>query len=90
MSKAFYYFNVREISTHTKKEHGLHNLFTENGDDWKVLRQNVTPLFFQEKWQKCIKYFIEKCAHKFEHLLDKVITTSKDVNVIDLMQRFTI
>lgn len=88
MSKDFFYFNGREISAYASKEKEIHNLFTGHGDYWKVLRQNMTPLFSSAKMRKMYN-FIEKCAHTFENMLDKDIAISRDVNVVDLMQRFT-
>lgn len=89
MSKDFYYFNGRDISAYAKKEAGLYSLFSAYGDDWKVLRQNMTPLFTSAKMKKMFN-FIKKCAHTLEILLDSDISKCNDVDIIDVMQRFTL
>ncbi|XP_060805041.1 cytochrome P450 6j1 isoform X4 [Amyelois transitella] len=65
MTKDYYYFNSREISNYTHKEVITQNLFFTYGDRWKVLRQNLTPIFSSAK-MKNMFYLIDKSAHVFE------------------------
>nr|QLI62185.1 cytochrome P450 36 [Streltzoviella insularis] len=87
-TKDFYYFNSREISKYTTKEVITQNLFFTYGERWKVLRQNLTPLFTSAKMKKMF-YLIEKCAHVFEKLLDEETAASNVLEVRELMVRYT-
>ncbi|KAG6451906.1 cytochrome P450 6B5 [Manduca sexta] len=88
LAKDFYYFNGREISDHADKEELMYNLFSTSGDNWKVLRQNLTPLFSSAK-MKLMFNMIARCSRSFEQLLEE---ESKLVSVEtkNLMERFTI
>ncbi|XP_072934763.1 uncharacterized protein [Epargyreus clarus] len=88
-TKDFYYFNGREVSHTTHKEVITQNLFFTQGERWKVLRQNLTPLFSSSK-MKNMFYMIKKCSQNFETLLERELKTSSIVEVRSLMSRFTI
>ncbi|XP_053617326.1 cytochrome P450 6B2-like isoform X2 [Plodia interpunctella] len=88
MTKDFYYFSSRESSKYTSKEIFTQNLFFTYGDRWKVLRQNLTPLFSSSK-MKNMFYLIEQCSHVFEGMLDKELKNSNTQGVRPLMARFT-
>lgn len=77
MTKDFYYFNGREVTNYCNKEVTTQNMFFNGGDMWKVVRQNLTPLFSTGK-MKNMFYLIEKCAKQFETLLDTVVEKNKD------------
>lgn len=87
MTKDFYYFSSREISSYTNNEVMTQNLFFTYGDRWKVIRQNLTPLFSSAKMRNMF-YLIENCARVFEGILD-VEAGCKTVEVRSLMTRFT-
>lgn len=91
MIKDFYYFNGREVSDYIHKESGGSNLFSNYGDDWKVLRQNMTPLFSLAKMRNMFP-LIQTCTLPFEELLDIEWSLSQkhEIDVKDLMERFTI
>nr|ABX64440.1 cytochrome P450 CYP6AE9 [Bombyx mandarina] len=89
LTKDFYYFNGREISEHVHKELLSYNLFATYGDEWKILRQNLTPIFSTAKL-KSMFTLIEKCSKSFQNLLEDETKISKELEVRTLMQRFTI
>ncbi|XP_053617328.1 cytochrome P450 6B2-like [Plodia interpunctella] len=88
MTKDYYYFNSREIAEYTHYEMLTQNLFFTYGDRWKVLRQNLTPLFSSAK-MKNMFYLIEKCAHMFQNMLDNELKVDDVQGVRPLMARFT-
>ncbi|CAH2093559.1 unnamed protein product [Euphydryas editha] len=88
MAKDFYYFNQREISQHVHKEPISKNLFMTGGDTWKVLRQNLTPLFTSAK-MKNMFHLIESCASSLETALNKKITKSNIIEMKAFSARYT-
>ncbi|XP_053617325.1 cytochrome P450 6B5-like isoform X1 [Plodia interpunctella] len=88
MTKDFYYFSSREISKYTYKEIISQSLFDTYGDRWKVLRQNMTPLFSSSKLKNMF-YLIEHCSHVFEDMLDKELKVDNVQAVRPLIARFT-
>ncbi|XP_035443083.2 cytochrome P450 6B5-like [Spodoptera frugiperda] len=88
MTKDYYYFSGREASNYWDKELVTRNLFFSYGDNWKVQRQNLTPLFSSAK-MKNMFHLIEKCARDFENMLDQEAQTGKDIEVRALMGKFT-
>ncbi|GBP17651.1 hypothetical protein EVAR_8648_1 [Eumeta japonica] len=87
-TKDFYYFSGREHSDYSDKEWVLSSLFFTHGDHWKVLRQNLTPLFSSSK-MKNMFYLIENCSKVFETLLDKETRISKEQEARSFFARFT-
>ncbi|XP_026755083.1 cytochrome P450 6B2-like [Galleria mellonella] len=88
ITKDYYYCSSREISDYTHKEVFTQNLFFTYGDRWKVLRQNLTPLFSSSK-MKNMFYLIEKCSHSMQDMLDNEFGKSPVVKIRDLFARFT-
>uniref|UniRef100_A0A2A4JAK3 unspecific monooxygenase n=1 Tax=Heliothis virescens TaxID=7102 RepID=A0A2A4JAK3_HELVI len=88
VTKDFYFFNGREISKFNHRERLAKNLFSTYGDKWKVLRQNLTPIFTSSK-MKNMFHLIEKCSHEFEDLLDKEAKKDKEVEMRSLIARYT-
>ncbi|XP_013188346.2 cytochrome P450 6B5 [Amyelois transitella] len=88
MTKDFYFFNSREIANYTHKELVTQSIFFTYGDKWKVLRQNLTPIFSSAK-MKNMFHLIDKCAHVFENMLDRELKTDNEQYVRPLMTRFT-
>ncbi|XP_013188348.2 cytochrome P450 6B2 [Amyelois transitella] len=88
MTKDFYYFSCREISNYTHREVFTQNLFFICGHKWRVLRQNLTPLFSSSK-MKNMFYLIEECVQVFEGMLDRDIKVNNVQGVRHLMARFT-
>lgn len=87
-TKDFYYFSNREVSEHVHKESLTKNLFASYGDEWKILRQNLTPLFSSAK-MKNMFYLIDTCAKTFEKLLDYTVEECPNQEVRSVVGRFT-
>nr|CAX94849.1 CYP6AE28 protein [Cnaphalocrocis medinalis] len=87
-TKDFYYFNSREISEHTHKEVTTQNLFFTYGDQWKAVRQNMTPLFSSAKMRNMFP-LIAKCSVSFQEHVDQETSSSDVIDVKSLMARYT-
>ncbi|CAK1541469.1 unnamed protein product [Leptosia nina] len=88
LSKDFYYFNSREVADYSEKEAITKTLFFTHGDRWKVLRQNLTPLFSSAKMKKMF-HLIEDCNNSLNALLEDVAKKT-EFEVRSLMARYTI
>ncbi|CAH0696923.1 unnamed protein product [Spodoptera exigua] len=88
LTKDFYYANGRESSNYSNGEIITQNLFFSAGDNWKVVRQNLTPLFSSLK-MKNMFYLIEKCTIGFEDMLDDEIKMSNVVEVRKTASKYT-
>ena len=88
VTKDFYYFHGRELSDYQDKEPLALNLFGTYGDSWRVLRQNLTPLFSSAK-MKNMFHLIEKCSHVYETMLDRETNISKELEVRSLTSKYT-
>lgn len=89
LTKDFYYFSGREISNYTHKEVFTKNIFFSGGDRWKVVRQNLTPLFSSAK-NKNMFHLIQNCSYVFETMLDKYVEESNVFEGRGMMARYTI
>ncbi|XP_075975502.1 cytochrome P450 6j1-like [Anticarsia gemmatalis] len=89
LTKDFYYFNGREVSNYTEKEPTTRGIFFESGDKWKIIRQNLTPLFTSFK-TKSMFPLIEKCTVDLENLLEYECKTSNVFELNRLMARYTL
>ncbi|XP_047511840.1 cytochrome P450 6B5-like [Pieris napi] len=87
-TKDFYYFNGREASEYSHREAITKTLFFTSGDRWRVIRQNLTPLFSSAKMKKMF-YLIEECSNIFLKLLDDV-SEIPSVEIKALVARYTI
>ncbi|NP_001104006.1 cytochrome P450 CYP6AE7 [Bombyx mori] len=85
--KDFYYFHGREGSKYTHNEVITQGIFFTYGDRWKVIRQNLTPLFSSSKIRNMFRT-IEKCSGVFENLLDEE-SLAPEVEMRSVMSRFT-
>ncbi|XP_050353000.1 cytochrome P450 6B2-like [Nymphalis io] len=88
LTQDFYYFNGRENTDHANREPITTNLFSNGGDHWKVLRQNLTPLFTSAK----LKYMfptINECAEEMETYLKDEIQISGNINIKSLFARYS-
>ncbi|XP_022824885.1 cytochrome P450 6B2-like isoform X5 [Spodoptera litura] len=88
VTKDFYYFSGRELSEHNHKEPAALNLFGTYGDSWRVLRQNMTPLFSSAKMKNMFPLIV-KCSYRYEELLDRETKISKEIEVRSLTSRYT-
>ncbi|XP_075983685.1 cytochrome P450 6B5-like [Anticarsia gemmatalis] len=87
-TKDFYYVHGREVSKYCSKEIITQNLFFSGGDNWKIVRQNLTPLFTSAK-MKNMFYLIENCSHVLEDTLIRDTKLNDVVEARDLSTRFT-
>lgn len=87
-TKDFYFFNPREHTDHNNKEFITRNLFFTYGDNWRVLRQNLTPLFSSAK-MKNMFYLVEKCTRDLETMLDEETSVTNIVEIRSVMSRYT-
>lgn len=88
MTKDYYYFSGREVSDFSHKELFTQSLFFTYGDKWKVLRQNLTPMFSSAK-MKNMFYLIESCSKVMERVLDDEVAVNDVQEMRALMARFT-
>ncbi|XP_050684931.1 cytochrome P450 6B5-like [Leptidea sinapis] len=88
LARDFYYFNSREIAKYTSKEIWTQSLFFTYGDRWKILRQNLTPIFSSAKMKKMF-YLIAECSTLFEEVLEKEMQKPK-TELRSVMECYTI
>ncbi|XP_032527765.2 cytochrome P450 6B2-like [Danaus plexippus] len=89
LSKDFYYFNMREIADFIHNEPVTQNMFFGGGDRWRVIRQNLSPLFSSIKL-KSMFYIIENCAKTMEATIREEMNESRTFEVKSLLTRYTI
>ncbi|XP_026488878.2 cytochrome P450 6B2-like [Vanessa tameamea] len=83
----FYYFNGRENTDYVDRETITTNLFFNGGDHWKVLRQNLTPLFTSAKLKNMF-LMINECAEELDTFLEEEIKVSENINLRSLFARY--
>ncbi|CAH2094094.1 unnamed protein product [Euphydryas editha] len=88
LAKDFYYFSGRENTDYAHKEAITANLFFNGGDKWKVLRQNLTPLFTSAKLKNMF-HLIKVCTKEFETFLEEELNVSEEIDVKSTFARFT-
>ncbi|XP_061722392.1 LOW QUALITY PROTEIN: cytochrome P450 6B2-like [Cydia pomonella] len=88
ITKDFYYFSSRDLSAHTGRELMTKNVFQEHGDTWRVIRQNLTPVFTSAKMKKMF-YLIQERTQDFEKFLAREITTKQTHEVRSFMGKYT-
>ncbi|XP_045770963.1 cytochrome P450 6B5-like [Maniola jurtina] len=88
LSKEFYFCNGRETSDYNDKEMFSKMMFFANGDEWKVLRMNSSQLFSSAKLKKMF-YLINDSSDTLERLLADEIKTGPDIEVKNLLSRYT-
>ncbi|XP_038217714.1 cytochrome P450 6B2-like [Zerene cesonia] len=85
----FRYFHRRGLSPHKEDiEPMLRNLFTVDGDAWKLLRQRMTPAFSSAKLKAMFPLIVERTA-KLSVLAESYAEKGQEVDVRDLMARYT-
>ncbi|XP_047029358.1 cytochrome P450 6B2-like [Helicoverpa zea] len=88
VTKDFAYFSGRDLSEHNHRDPASLNLFATHGDKWKVLRQNLTPLFSSAKMKNMFQ-LIANCSHVFEKMLDRETKISQEQEVRMLTSKYT-
>ncbi|XP_023945387.2 cytochrome P450 6B4-like [Bicyclus anynana] len=89
MSKEFYFCNGREASDYYGRETIAKNLFLAHGDEWKVLRANLTPLFSSVKLKNMF-YLIKNSSDAMEELLAEEVKMNPSIDIKCLLSRYTI
>lgn len=64
------------------------NLFTVDGDIWKLVRQRMTPAFTSGKLKSMFPLIVER-AEKLQIIAAKAAETGKEVDIRELMARYT-
>ncbi|KOB75583.1 Cytochrome CYP6AE49, partial [Operophtera brumata] len=63
-------------------------MFFAHGDKWRIVRQNLTPLFSSAR-MKSMFHLIQKCAYMFEDMMDYETRMSNVIGAKTLMTRYT-
>nr|AAP83688.1 cytochrome P450 [Depressaria pastinacella] len=85
----FQYFHPRGVNPHkTVYEPLLKNLFTGDGDMWKLLRQRITPAFTSGKLKAMFPLIVER-AERLQIIAATAAESHGEVDVRELMARFT-
>ncbi|CAG9573461.1 unnamed protein product [Danaus chrysippus] len=66
----------------------LKNLFTSEGDVWKLLRQKLTPTFSSGKLKAMFPLIVER-TEKLAKLAEGMAETCDELDIRDLMARYT-
>lgn len=88
LTKDYTHFSGREVSDYYHREIITQNLFFSSGDRWKVMRQNLSPIFSISKMRNMF-HLIEKCSRMLSDLIDKELEKSDIFEVTDIMTRYT-
>ncbi|CAH0727958.1 unnamed protein product, partial [Brenthis ino] len=84
----FGYFYLRGLGRDVKKEPLLKNIFSVEGDAWRLVRQRLTPAFTTAKLKGMFPLIV-KCAEKLNGLGDDIVAKGGECDVRELMARFT-
>ncbi|XP_063541180.1 cytochrome P450 6B2-like [Cydia strobilella] len=88
ITKDFYYFSSRDLSAHSEREMVTRNVFREHGNTWRVMRQNLTPVFTSTKMKKMF-YLIQERTQDFEIFLAREIDAKPTHEVRSFMGKYT-
>nr|QZP43546.1 cytochrome P450 monooxygenase CYP6AN47 [Ephestia elutella] len=88
LSTDFTNFYFRGMSRNPKVDRILLNPFHADGDNWKLLRQRLTPAFTTAKLKNMFPLIV-KCAEKLQSLGDKIVSRGGDCDIREMMARFT-
>ncbi|XP_046960768.1 cytochrome P450 6B2-like [Vanessa cardui] len=84
----FAHFYLRGLGRDAKKEPLLQNIFSAEGDSWKLVRQRLTPAFTTAKLKGMFPLIV-KCAEKLHDIGDEIVAKGGECDVRDLMARFS-
>ncbi|XP_072941991.1 probable cytochrome P450 6a13 [Epargyreus clarus] len=85
----FSHFHARGLGRDSKVEPLMLNLFSIDGDSWKLLRHELSPAFTISKIRSMFPVVIQ-CAEKLQSVADALTQNGEDVDVCNLMARFSI
>ncbi|KAH8321364.1 hypothetical protein KR074_003022, partial [Drosophila pseudoananassae] len=90
--KDFNYFHDRGIFSNSRDDPLTGHLLTLEGEEWKAMRQKLTPVFSSGKIKQMSGVIVE-VGHRLADTMDKEVTTASveagDVEIKDLCARFT-
>ena len=84
--KDFHHFSDRSFSTAHKQDPLTRHLFNLYGDEWKILRQKLSPTFTPGK-MKMLYGLMYECAQGLEKILEEEVLAGDTIRVRDLMAR---
>lgn len=85
----FAYFYARGLQhKNIPVEPLLKNLFTVDGDTWRLLRQRMTPAFSSGKLKAMFPLIVER-AGRLQEQLHSATTAGREIDARDLMARYT-
>ncbi|XP_046975066.1 cytochrome P450 6B6-like [Vanessa cardui] len=85
----FRYIHYRGLNPHRAAvEPLMKNLFTADGDVWKLMRKKLTPSFTTSKLKAMFPLIIER-TKKLEKIADTFCETGKEVDMRELMAKYT-
>ncbi|XP_041978263.1 cytochrome P450 6B5-like isoform X2 [Aricia agestis] len=87
LARDVYYFSGREITKYCHHEPITRNMFLNGGDEWKVLRQNLTPLFSSHKMKNMFP-LIQSCRDTLEDVLRSEVGQAREVEAKTLATRY--
>ncbi|XP_013184491.1 cytochrome P450 6B7 [Amyelois transitella] len=88
MSTDFNHFYFRGMARNPKVDRVLLNPFHADGDNWRLLRQRLTPAFTTAKLKNMFPLIV-KCAEKLHSLGDDIVSRGGDCDIREMMARFT-
>ncbi|XP_052843561.1 probable cytochrome P450 6a14 [Drosophila gunungcola] len=90
--KDFHHFQDRGLFNNTRDDPLTGHLLTLEGDEWKSMRQKLTPVFTSGK-MKHMSGVVVEVGHRLVDAMDKSVEAAKveddDVEIKDLCARFT-
>ncbi|XP_050679907.1 cytochrome P450 6B5-like [Leptidea sinapis] len=85
----FLQFHQRGLGRDPKYEPVMLNLFSADGDRWKLVRHGLSPAFTSSKLKSMFPIIVD-CAEKLEQVAMKLALQKEDFDFVDLSSRFTI
>lgn len=89
LTKDFVYFMDRSLPPKSSHDYLANHLFAMEGKEWKDMRSKLTPTFSSGK-MKMMYTLIEQCAQQLKNHLDPVAKKNEEVDIKEVMSRFTI
>ncbi|KAJ2939659.1 hypothetical protein O0L34_g14378 [Tuta absoluta] len=84
----FSHFYERGIGRNPNLEWLFSNLFHAEGDQWKLIRQRLTPAFTTAKLKAMFPLII-RCAERLQDMVDEISKKEECYDARDIMARFT-
>ncbi|XP_046964051.1 cytochrome P450 6B5-like [Vanessa cardui] len=87
LTQDFYFFNGRENTEYANRETVTNNMFANGGDLWKILRQNLSPLFTSAKLKNMFP-IVAECAGEMDEYIKEEIKIVENINIKSLLARY--